>query len=321
MRPSRGVWYWPSLLLLLVAVAGLGGCSSAAWQSPTSEVLKPRLVVITTTSLVSGLVRDVAGDRVEVRQIVPPGADAVAYRPPASVTGLLDGADVTFHHGLGLETGLGSFLAVAAGTGPVVGVADTIPPDRLLPPDGNGTAVSAAVWLDPALWTLALERVTDALVDLDPGAADTYRARTSAAGVRYAELSRYLAGTFAMVPGARRVVATTDGGLSYLLAPHGFTVAVLPSTASRPWPTAAEAGLIADAAIGTGAAVVLVPARTQASANAVLTSALSERGSRVSVLPVTLDSLGRAGSLEADYEATMRGLSELIMVALVVEGG
>gem|GEM_PF-4800737 len=308
-------------LALLVALVGLGGCSSAAWQSPAPAAVPPRLVVVTTTSLVSGLVREVAGDGVEVRQVVPPKADPVTYRPPATSTGVLDGADVTFHHGLGLETGLEPFLAVAVELGPVIGVADGIPADRLLPPDAVGRVPTPAVWLDPSLWSLALDEVAGVLVELNPAMTDTYLAAATRAKDRYTALSSYLDETLAMVPAGRRSVVTLESGVAYLLASREFAVTPLPATVGDRWVTEDDAAAVAETVVAADPRLVLVPVRLQGRGTEALTAALAARGTAATILPVTLDSLGRPGTLEASYEAMMRGLAEAISVSLVVENG
>ena len=274
--------------------------------------------MVTTTSLVSGLVRDVAGDAVEIRQVIPPGADPVTYRPPQTASSLLDGADVTFGHGMGVETGLDHFFEVAADVADVVGVADGIPADRLVPQDAAEGAVPPAVWLDPALWSFALDRVTETLVSIDPAFATVYRERSTLARERYAALSEYMATTLSAVPPDLRMVATVDGGAAYLLEPHGFNVTPLPPITGN-WMTDAEATEIVQAIPDDTTSLLLVPVRLQERGDAVLASALAARGEPVPVLPVTLDSLGRPETLEGSYEAMLRRLVETIAVSIMVE--
>lgn len=276
-------------------------------------------MVVATTSLVSALVIAIGGPGVEVRQVIPPGGDPVAYRPPANVTGLLDGSDVTIGHGLGIEAGLAPFLAVAAQHGPVVGVADAIPADRLLGPGPDGVTPTPAVWLDPGLWSLAAERVAVALGDADPEMAAAYRERADAIRADLADVGTYLASTFATVPDDRRSVATLDHGAAYLLAPHGITVTGMPLPAAGPWLSSDEVTALADAMAAAGVGVVLVPASLPASARAALAGSFDQRDMDVTVLPLALGTLGRPGTLEADYGATLRGLAEAVITALVVE--
>ena len=64
------VRHWFSLLLL--ALVALAGCSS---RDPEQQTFDARPTVLTSFTVLADLARNVAGDRLQVRSIVKPGAE------------------------------------------------------------------------------------------------------------------------------------------------------------------------------------------------------------------------------------------------------
>ncbi len=85
-----------AILLALLLVTFLAGCSGGA-------AAEPKLSVVTTNSIVADWVENVGGDDVEVFNLLPVGADPHTYQPGArDVTQIAD-ADLVLSIGLGLE--------------------------------------------------------------------------------------------------------------------------------------------------------------------------------------------------------------------------
>ncbi|MEM0962673.1 MAG: zinc ABC transporter substrate-binding protein, partial [Bacteroidota bacterium] len=90
--------------LMALLASGCGGEGSD--QSLADRDIR----VVTTTSMLADLAREIGGDRVEVTGLMGPGVDPHLYRPRESdVTALVD-ADVVFYNGLELEGRMGEAL-------------------------------------------------------------------------------------------------------------------------------------------------------------------------------------------------------------------
>lgn len=99
MRKSttrRGGFARPSFALLAASLA-LAGCSTPASHAQTGPS------VVATTPIVADLVRNVAGDAIDVVSLVPPTSDPHTYEPPLSMLRQVTRASAAFSNGLLLE--------------------------------------------------------------------------------------------------------------------------------------------------------------------------------------------------------------------------
>lgn len=70
---------------------------------PSSFAAERKIRVTTTTSMVTDLVQQVGGDRVEVAGLMGAGVDPHLYKATASDVSKLQQAEVIFYNGLVLE--------------------------------------------------------------------------------------------------------------------------------------------------------------------------------------------------------------------------
>ena len=109
MTPLDRLWRHACHLLLLALVAA-AGCSSRDAQKQQSD---PRPTVLTSFTVLADLARNVAGDRLQVRSIVKPGAEIHGYQPTPSDIERASSADLIVENGLGLELWFRRFTAAA----------------------------------------------------------------------------------------------------------------------------------------------------------------------------------------------------------------
>src|SRR4051812_28870555 len=94
MRSATLRLFWLITLAGAIGV-GMAGCAKSP---PRSGPL-----VVTTTGMVSDLVKHVAGDTVTIQELMGPGVDPHLYQPKQSDLRWLDEADIVFYNGLHLE--------------------------------------------------------------------------------------------------------------------------------------------------------------------------------------------------------------------------
>ena len=83
----------------------------------------PKLNVVTTTSMLTDLVRTVGGDRIEVQGLMGPGVDPHLYKATSKDVANLQRAQLVIYHGLMLEGQMSELLGrVAKGGRRVVAV-------------------------------------------------------------------------------------------------------------------------------------------------------------------------------------------------------
>ena len=206
------------VLALALVAAGLGCDDGAGGEAGAST--KPggaggKLRVAATTTMIGDLVRRIGGDRVELKVIMGPGTDPHTYKPSPGDIAELRRADLVFYNGLHLEGKMVETFEQALG-GKSVAVAEAIPEDRLLSwKQGQGGAHDPHVWFDVRLWSLAAEKVRDALAAKDAAGADDYRKRAAELTGTLQSLDQYVRQKLATVPKEKRVLVTSHDAYGY----------------------------------------------------------------------------------------------------------
>jgi zinc transport system substrate-binding protein len=180
----------------------------------------------------------VAGDRLKVQLVLPPGIAPHRFDPrPSEVAGLAD-AGLIFAVGLGLDP-WAQRLATATGAGEarVFEIGPLM--DPILAPSGvvrKEPLVDAHFWTDPVRTLRAVEVTVEALSDLDPGGGPFYRERGrqlhASIEALHAEVLREATSW------RRRRIVTQHGSLFYFAARYRLEVVgvVQPIPGSEPSP-------------------------------------------------------------------------------------
>jgi zinc/manganese transport system substrate-binding protein len=199
------------LICALAAALALTSCGSDDGDG---------IEVIATTEVAADLARRVAGPDAHVETLVPAGASPHDFGASAKDRARLEDADVVVAWGAGLEAAL-----------PL----DDLPLEPVEVAEGER---DPHVWMNPAYMALNLSRLTEALVDADPGHADAYRRRAAAYSGRLINLDRDVRRLLARVPEARRKLVTSHDSLGHFArrydlefvgAPFGTTPDSAPS--------------------------------------------------------------------------------------------
>ena len=144
-----------------------------------------RLKVIATFSILSDLVRNVGGDRVDVAMLVGPGGDAHVYSPsPADAKKVAD-AKVVVVNGLGFEGWIGRLVKASGSKAPVVTASKGVKPRKTGAAQGHGHGHGDAD-SDPHAWQsvgnvkLYVANIRDGLIAADAAGQAAYEANAAA---------------------------------------------------------------------------------------------------------------------------------------------
>jgi ABC-type Zn uptake system ZnuABC Zn-binding protein ZnuA len=181
MASARGAWLGAIAVLCLLAAGGGLGCGGTAGNSGQG------ITVACDIYPLYDFCRNVAGDKVEVQAMVPPGSSPHLYEPTSAQIKYLSEADILVINGLGLTPWAEDIFNKVENPRLVKVVAgESVPQGELLPAAGAGDEVEGGagvhgetvydphVWLDPNLAVYMVESIRDALIEVDPGNRAVY---------------------------------------------------------------------------------------------------------------------------------------------------
>ena len=198
-----------------------------------------KMNVVTTTTMVNDMVKEIGGDRVNVVGLMGPGVDPHLYKPASGDVVKLQRAKVIFYSGLMLEGRMTDLFFRMARAGKLVyAVTESIPEkDRLEPPEFAGHW-DPHVWGDPILWSNCIVTVVDGLSNADPAGAADYAKRGRAVDASYKAMKAWALKRIAEVPRKHRILITSHDAFNYFGQAFGFQVVAVQGLS-----TVTEAGL------------------------------------------------------------------------------
>jgi zinc/manganese transport system substrate-binding protein/manganese/iron transport system substrate-binding protein len=307
----------PALLAVLVAAILLAGCGVGPAPSPSDG----RVTVVTTTTVLADMVRQIAGEHATVHALVPAGTDVHTFDPAPSDAIRVSRAGLLVMNGLGLDDWLSDFARQAgAPDTPVVELAEDLPGVEYL--EGGERAEEAAavlpadhafnphLWLNVAYARRYVARLADELASVDPANAATYRANAAAYDARLAELDSSIRNQFAALPAERRHIVSFHDAFPYFAAAYGLEIVGVLVEVPGQEPSAAQVAALIDAIRAAGVRVVLAESQF----NSDLAQTVAQETAAQVVSQLYTDSLGDPPA--DSYEGAMRWNVEQILAGL-----
>ncbi len=311
----RRLYFTLCLLALFVST----GCDSK--QQPDASTTG-KLRVVTTIGMITDIVKNVGGDRVEVIGLMGPGVDPHLYRPSAGDVQKLNSANLIFYNGLHLESKMADILANVSGDTKTVAVTEAIDRNLLLkPPEFEGQS-DPHLWFDVTLWMKAVERVRGILNESDPDNIGTYRSNADHYLTKLSELHAYVKSQAERVPPQQRVLVTAHDAFNYFGNAYGFEVRGLQGIS-----TATEAGIADVQELATFIAERRIPAifvESSVSPRSLkaVKAAVQSKGFNVEIGgELFSDAMGNAGTPEGTYLGMVRHNIDTIVEALIGTSG
>ena len=307
-----------SSLPALGALVVLAACGSVARGEAGEDLARRPIRVVTTTGMITDLVTNVGGERVDVTGLMGPGVDPHLYKASERDVILLAEADAIFYNGLHLEAKMSDVFEKIRGRIVTVAVTEHIDRSRLLAPPEFEGAYDPHLWFDVSLWMKAAERVRDALADLDPGRARLYRRNAEVYLDKLDGLHSYVAAQARRVPERKRVLITAHDAFNYFARAYDFEVKALQGIS-----TATEAGTgdvraLADFIVQRRIPAVFVETSVPTKLLEAVQQAVRARGFDVSIgAPLFSDAMGDPGTPEGTYVGMVRHNIDAIVSGLL----
>jgi len=292
--------YFFLLLILLFTLAACGG-------KPASPPGTPDPVILTSTTFLADITRNIAGNRVEVASLLAVGTDPHSYQPTPQDITKIEHSKLLILSGADYELFIKPLLKNAGGQREVLEAAAGIHPRK----DAQG--IDPHLWLDPNNVIFYVQNIREALTHFDPKGSAVYQANADAYILELKKLDAWIVAQVQQVPIEKRLLVTNHEAFGYFAARYGFTITgtVIESFSSDASPSAMEMAALIDQIKSTHAPAIFLDASDN---NAIAKVIADETGVRV-VTDLHLESL-TDGAPAATYIDMMKYNVTQIVAAL-----
>ncbi|WP_338391836.1 metal ABC transporter solute-binding protein, Zn/Mn family [Fulvitalea axinellae] len=302
--------------IFLAVLLVLGGCKVKKKEGVENRTGK--LSVVTTTTMITDLLKVVGGDRVEVQGLMGSGVDPHLYKASEGDVNKLFTADAVFYNGLHLEGKLVDvFEKMRRRNRVTIALADALAPSDLITSKEFAGNHDPHVWFDINLWEKITLYTAEKLSGLDPANADYYMANAKAYHEKLAKLLVDMKKEVAVLPEEKRVLITAHDAFNYFGRSLGFEVVGLQGLS-----TATEAGVkdvrkLAELIIDKKVKAIFVESSVPKRTIEALQAAVKDQNHNVNIGGTLYsDALGNAGTPEGTYLGMYKYNTETIVNAL-----
>ncbi len=198
-----------------------------------------KLNVVTTTSMITDLVKNIGGDLITVKGLMGSGVDPHLYKASEGDVTKLVHADVIFYNGLHLEGKLVDvFEKMKRQDVKTIAIAESLDKSTLIGSDYFASNYDPHIWFNVQNWKLITSFVIDKLKKIDPKNAEAFDANGKTYLEKLDKLETKIKNAIATLPKEKRILVTAHDAFSYFGKAYDFNVVGLQGLS-----TATEAGV------------------------------------------------------------------------------
>lgn len=303
---------------LLTAV--LSACGQGSEDDEGSSI-----EVVATTTQIADLVRNVAGQRVGLTQILQPGSDPHGFEPrPSDVAATADAA-LVFSNGQELDSWAEQLVSDSGSEAELVDLSTALPDPSTGHDDehddqghsaenGHDSELDPHWWHDPRNAVAAIGAIAEHLAAADPAGAAEYERRAAAYSRQVERLDQRIAACIERIPPRQRKLVTDHEAFGHFADRYGLEVigAVIPALTTQAQPSARDLSQLAEAVEQQGVTAIF----PEASFSPKLAEAIAEQTGASASHTLYGDALGSADSDGATYLEMMAANARAIVDGL-----
>jgi ABC-type Zn uptake system ZnuABC Zn-binding protein ZnuA len=201
-----------STLLLMATIISIT-LSACQPQKPAQNGLK----VMVVENFLADIVRQVAGERVSVKSLIPLNVDPHAFEPtPRDIADISD-TQVLVINGAGIETWLNPVLNNAGGQRLVIEASKGLK-------SRTGAEIDPHFWMDPTQTITYVKNIRDGLIQVDPAGAAIYQENSDRYIQQLKGLDTWIFEQVKQIPPEKRLLVTNHESFGYFADRYGFIV-------------------------------------------------------------------------------------------------
>ena len=262
-----------------------------------------KLNIVTTTTMITDLVKNIGGDYINVQGLMGSGVDPHLYKASEGDVSKLVNADIIFYNGLHLEGKLVEvFEKMEKSNKTPIALAEEIDKSTLIGSDYFASNYDPHVWFNIEYFKLFANKVTKVLSEKDPENAANYIENEKIFLSKLDALQEQIKATIETLPQEKRILVTAHDAFNYFGKNYGFEVVGLQGLS-----TATEAGVqdvqkLAAFIIEKNVKAIFVESSVPKRTIEALQAAVKSKGHEVTIGGTLYsDALGNAGTNEGTY--------------------
>ena len=277
-----------------------------------------KLKVVTTTTMITDLVKNIGGDELDVKGLMGAGVDPHLYKASEGDVSKLFNADVVIYNGLHLEGKLEEvFEKMQHQNKKTIVASDVINKKNLISSELFASNYDPHIWFDINNWRKITLYVAEKLAEIDAKNAAFYQQNAKEYLDKLVTLSKEVESKINELPIEKRILVTAHDAFNYFGRQHQFNVVGLQGLS-----TATEAGVqdvqkLAKFIIENNVKAIFVESSVPKRTIEALEEAVKSKDQEV-VIGGTLysDALGNAGTIEGTYIGMYKANVNTIVNAL-----
>jgi manganese/zinc/iron transport system substrate-binding protein len=197
-----------------------------------------KLKVVTTTSMVTDLVKNIGGDLIEVNGLMGAGVDPHLYKASEGDVTKLYQADVIFYNGLHLEGKLVEVFEKMGSKKMTISLGESLDKNELIGSEYFASNYDPHVWFNIQFFKQFANKVTETLAVIDTKNAEKFRENNTLYQKKLDTLETEVRAAIETLPKEKRILVTAHDAFNYFGKQYGFNVVGLQGIS-----TATEAGV------------------------------------------------------------------------------
>jgi len=178
----------------------------------TDGLVAQKPVVVSSASMFTDMVENIAGDLVETETIVPIGGDPHLHTPTPRDAKLVGRADLLLLNGLTFEGWINELVENSGTKAKTILITEGVEP---ISSDTYKNSTDPHAWMDLANGRIYIKNITNALKELDPSNAVIYESNYQSYDKKLEELDRYIFDKIKEIPEEKRILITSHDAFKY----------------------------------------------------------------------------------------------------------